>query len=1200
MAQLAIGIGGGILGSFVGMPQLGFMAGSLVGGMLFPNGTAGGPKLTDLHVTASTYGVAIPKGYGTKRDSGNLIWSTDLQPHEQGGKGGLLGSPTYTYTVTAGFALCSGPIVDVIRVWADGKIIFDKTGQSTQDEVNFNLNGGGQQKGQQFYQFSYRLYKGTEEQLPDPALEAFVGTESALAHRGTAVIVLDNFPLQAFGERIPNLEFETVYSSPSGIQAFIARNFDIEVDGSPATSNGDRAFMDLNRGRAYFITTIPAGLAYCDRVTGDTIFGASDTEIFTGFPAWEGLATDSQVTLGYDGNLYMGSGTTNSDPIFRVDGDALICTGQFGTANSSVVNQASGFCWTTQMVPLQVYGSNLLACVSIFNEVGVFNTDTMSVTSPGKPFSIPNTDHEVYIGPGPTGNNLTTSSVFKIGTSVSTSDPLNIYRIDVAIDGSVTQTQIGQLTPAQVNASWSNITAVSGLAYDGGDGNFIFGVATTDTVPVGVGSQYIIKYSATGGDVLWAAPVNHIPNQGEDDNEQGDFSRAAIVDGEYAFIGNEAASFNGAGDHSPSGFVGLYTIQTFDGAYTRADWPITFAQAQTYDGTTGAVLYYGTLQATYSTNQWLMIYTDRAAAAAVPLGDVVTDICGQVGLTPADIDVTDLDGINVEGYVLNRQVSAKSALDPLTTAFTFDGVESDNVFKFIERGHDSIGMIAATDLAVIDTKLNSLSKETRIQEVDLPSVVHISYLDSTRDYQQSTQYSKRSAVPVPTMRSKNYQTVNLELVSDPDFMRQLADKLLYTAWAERTSYEVKLPWEYLIYDPTDILTLQLSDDSENIVRLVSTDVGGNLQTEVRAVSESAATYSSDSLGNPGGNFTSNISVVDTTTVFTLLDMPLARDLDDTGETSTIIYYSGAGYSSKWSGMEVYKSADGSAYADEHGVTKGSTWGVVISPPADTSHPFRTDRTNTIIIRPMFGEFSSITYLQLCNGANGCALVNTSTGVVEIVQFQTATVNTDGSVTLSTLLRGRRGSEDFTGGHVAGERVFMLSDSNGQVGTGISNVPMALSDTGVLRFFKGVPLGTPIAGTAPVLETDTGKALAPYAPTHIQVVTSGSDLALTWRRRTRVAGQLRDGTGTVPLSELDEHYQVDVYDALGTTVLRTLDQDYHSTVPQANPGVTYLAADITTDFGSTPTSLNLKVYQIGTLGRGFSKMYNVIVDGRYTP
>ncbi|MEO0637005.1 MAG: glycoside hydrolase/phage tail family protein [Pseudomonadota bacterium] len=55
-----------------------------------------------------------------------------------------------------------------------------------------------------------RVYLGSETQLPDPLIEAKQGFGKAPAYRGMAYVVLEDFPLESFGNRIPQLSFEVI------------------------------------------------------------------------------------------------------------------------------------------------------------------------------------------------------------------------------------------------------------------------------------------------------------------------------------------------------------------------------------------------------------------------------------------------------------------------------------------------------------------------------------------------------------------------------------------------------------------------------------------------------------------------------------------------------------------------------------------------------------------------------------------------------------------------------------------------------------------------------------------------------------------------------------------------------------------------------------------------------------------------------
>lgn len=191
VGSAALGPVGGILGGQLAGQLGGAIDARLFGQQDLP--VRQGPRLQDLAVQTSTYGTMIPVLYGTVRIAGNVIWARPIEEtattttSEAGGKAGggkvSQSTTTYSYSVTLAIALCEGEIDAVQRVWADSK----------QLDVS---------------QGSWRLYKGAEDQLPDPLIESFEGVGTTPAYRGLAYVVIEDFPLADYGNRIPNFTFE--------------------------------------------------------------------------------------------------------------------------------------------------------------------------------------------------------------------------------------------------------------------------------------------------------------------------------------------------------------------------------------------------------------------------------------------------------------------------------------------------------------------------------------------------------------------------------------------------------------------------------------------------------------------------------------------------------------------------------------------------------------------------------------------------------------------------------------------------------------------------------------------------------------------------------------------------------------------------------------------------------------------------------
>ncbi|CAN5481594.1 glycoside hydrolase/phage tail family protein [soil metagenome] len=193
LAGPALGLGA-IATSVIGIGAS--VAGQYIDAMLFgqtQRQTVEGPRLQSLELMTSTEGAAIPRGFGRFRVAGQVIWMTRLEEEivkdttSSGGKGATpkvkTTTITYNYYVSLAVALCEGEIASVNRAWADGK--------------DLSLSD-----------FEYRVYTGSETQLPDSLIEEKEGTGNAPAYRGTAYIVFERMPLGRFGNRVPQMNFE--------------------------------------------------------------------------------------------------------------------------------------------------------------------------------------------------------------------------------------------------------------------------------------------------------------------------------------------------------------------------------------------------------------------------------------------------------------------------------------------------------------------------------------------------------------------------------------------------------------------------------------------------------------------------------------------------------------------------------------------------------------------------------------------------------------------------------------------------------------------------------------------------------------------------------------------------------------------------------------------------------------------------------
>jgi len=243
---------------------------------------------------------------------------------------------------------------------------------------------------------------------------------------------------------------------------------------------------------------------------------------------------------------------------------------------------------------------------------------------------------------------------------------------------------------------------------------------------------------------------------------------------------------------------------------------------------------------------------------------------------------------------------------------------------------------------------------------------------------------------------------------------------------------------------------------------------------------------------------------------------------------------------------------------------------VLAAPRDPSSYDTVNTLDVLLLKPAIYQLNSDTELAVLNGANAGALI-TSDRRVEIFQWIDATFLGNGVYRLSTLLRGRKGSEYACSGHAVGDLFVLLDPAK------MERIDASVSEIGLQRIFKATSIGTPMAAAIPVAFVNTGANLKPLSLVHIAGARDGSNnLTVIAIPRTRLGGEWLDG-GESPTGETIQSYEMDVLN--GSNVVRT--------IATSSPSFPYSAAQQTTDFGSPQASINVVLYQLSaTVGRGF--------------
>ncbi len=78
-----------------------------------------------------------------------------------------------------------GEISEIARIWANDKLV-------------------------NIADYKFRLYHGSQDQMPDPLISAKCGLQKTPAFRGLSYIIFEELPLKDFGDSVPNFSFEVV------------------------------------------------------------------------------------------------------------------------------------------------------------------------------------------------------------------------------------------------------------------------------------------------------------------------------------------------------------------------------------------------------------------------------------------------------------------------------------------------------------------------------------------------------------------------------------------------------------------------------------------------------------------------------------------------------------------------------------------------------------------------------------------------------------------------------------------------------------------------------------------------------------------------------------------------------------------------------------------------------------------------------
>jgi hypothetical protein len=551
----------------------------------------------------------------------------------------------------------------------------------------------------------------------------------------------------------------------------------------------------------------------------------------------------------------------------------------------------------------------------------------------------------------------------------------------------------------------------------------------------------------------------------------------------------------------------------------------------------------------WSTGHWL-----NGRLGGTSLEGLVAAILADHGVERVDFRAV---AGHVDGYVIDRRMSAREALEPLLAAFQIDAVDTGTGLRFAGRSRRLDAALASDD-CVADEKGATVTLR-RAQESELPAEVSITFSDATLDHRRATVSSRRlEGSPRRTA------SADLAVVAPIETMVGIADAWLADVWAGRTSATFVLDPTRVALEPGDLLDLTVDDRVERLfveamtdgaarrieARSVDPDLYGPVRTATRHRSGASAT----AWGEPA-----------------VVILDIAHPEEGTALHRPWV----AAFAAPWPGsLGLWRRLDEGSWTAVGSVDRRATIGVTAS-PLRRGPVAVWDRASSFEVTLWNGAIAAESEAKVLAGACKVA-VRTPNGLWEVLQYAEAEMVGVATWRLSRLLRCQGGSEDAWDGIdeiPAGAAVVVLDDS-------LAALPLDLEDVGGEVVFRIGPAFEDYSRSSHVefSVVPTGRGLWSYAPAHLRALAdpASGDVHVSWVRRARGPGADAWGTGEVPLPEVVEAYRLEIF--RGTTLVVRADT--------VTPSWIWPVADRDARLGPSPVDVTVRVAELGaTIGPG---------------
>ncbi|MEP5154349.1 glycoside hydrolase TIM-barrel-like domain-containing protein [Planktotalea sp.] len=499
----------------------------------------------------------------------------------------------------------------------------------------------------------------------------------------------------------------------------------------------------------------------------------------------------------------------------------------------------------------------------------------------------------------------------------------------------------------------------------------------------------------------------------------------------------------------------------------------------------------------YWTGHWL-----NGRSTSRSLASVVAEICLRTG--EERFDVSGLYGV-VRGYQIADVLEARSALQPLMLRYGFDAIEREGVLHFVMRDGQKDVEIDIEHLAE-HSDMEGTLEVVRGSDADLAGRVRASFVQADADFDVVVEETV-----LPEDGSHAVSSTDMPLMMTRGEARQMLERWLSEARVSREAIRLALPPSKLSVKAGDVIRLSGAQNDTQF-RVDRVEQGESQLLE--AVRIEPNVYRPAPYGDEANAMRPFVSALPVLPYF--MDLPLMTGYE-APEAPHI-----AATASPWpNAVAVYDAPTDADYGFNTYLLGRSVIGVTET-PLFAGQPGVIDRGAPLRVRIASDQLESIAETTLLAGGNLAAIGDGSAGNWEIFQFQTADLVDMDTYELSLRLRGQCGTDGLMPDSWPSGSVFVLLN-------GVPNqISLLSSDRGVERHYRIGPAqrGYDDPSYELRIESFEGNGMRPYAPAHLKAIYDGTDLNVSWIRRTRLQGD-EWGWGDVPLGEDIEQYLLQI-------------------------------------------------------------------------